>query len=42
MDKIKKLQAEQERRLREALGEDLFEWLQDFAQDIDVLGNDSQ
>ena len=36
--RVKELQAEQEKRLRRALGDDLFEWLQGFEGDMDVLG----
>jgi len=35
--RINELQAEQERTLRRALGDDLFEWIRDFEQDMDVL-----
>ena len=38
--RIEKLQIEQERALRRALGDDLFQWLQDFEPDADVLGRD--
>ena len=35
--KIKELQAQQEDRLRRALGDALFQWLKEFEQDMDVL-----
>jgi hypothetical protein len=36
--RIKEVQQEQERRLREALGDELYEWLDAFEGDLDVLG----
>ena len=38
--RIAKLQCEQERRLRRALDDGLFEWIEDFEQDADVLTQD--
>ena len=38
--RIKEVQAEQEEKLREALGDELFEWLDAFEGDVDVLGQD--
>ena len=38
--RVKALQAEQEKRLRKALGDDLFEWIEDFEQDADVLSRE--
>ena len=35
--RIKELQAEQEERLRRALGNDLYDWLESFEDDLDVL-----
>lgn len=37
--RIRQVQEEQERRLRRALGDDLFEWIRDFEQDTDVLSD---
>jgi len=39
-ERAQKVQAVQERRLRKALGDDRFQWLQDFEHDADVLGQD--
>ena len=36
--KVREVQAEQERRLRDALGDELYDWLEAFEQDTDVLG----
>ena len=38
--RIKEIQREQERRLRETIGDELFDWLQDFEDDGDVLCQD--
>ena len=38
--KIKEFQQEQEERLRRALGDNLYDWLQDFDDDLDVLTTD--
>jgi hypothetical protein len=36
--KIKELQTEQERRLRGALGDDLYDWLESFDKDVPNSG----
>ena len=38
--KLKDLQREQAETLREALGPELYDWLDDFEQDADVLSKD--
>lgn len=36
-ERIRRLQQEQEARLRRALGDNLFNWIEEFEQDVDVL-----